>query len=243
MLEGAPAGANTPFNIRAHDVDENTIYEHKKDKILQPKVQAIFFDNHHHAHGPINHRELIEKKKHEESQERDKILQRPKKETAGTVPWEHTSWVKNQKIVRGKVKLKTTDSRWEGSHSGSRSHVGQSASAFAKQDLSLRNLSHISVTSLGKNKQGPEQEQLHMMVQASACPQPYVARRNGSHASPGPGGQPFHTSITRQTQIVQGVDQECQKESIDDGETSGYQEDSHRRQYKPSDPRTIYRNA
>jgi len=121
--------------------------------------------------------------------------------------------------------------------------VDQSASAFAKQDLSLRNLSHISVTSLGKNKQGPEQEQLHMMVQASALTQPYVARRNGSHVSPGPGGQPFHTSITRQTQMVQGIDQECQKESIDDGETSGYQEDIHRRQYKTSDPRMIYRNA
>jgi len=109
LLEGGPAGANTPFNIRTHDVDENTIYEHKKDyykdKILQPKVQAIFFDNHHHAHGTINHRELIEKKKHEESQERHKILQRSKKETVGTVPWEHTSWAKNQKIVRGKVKL------------------------------------------------------------------------------------------------------------------------------------------
>ena len=87
------------------------------------------------------------------------------------------------------------------------------------------------------------EEQLHMMVQASALTQPYVARRNGSHVSPGPGGQPFHTSITRQAQIVQGVDQECQKESIDDGETSGYQEDTHGRQYKPSDPRMIYRNA
>ena len=158
--------------------------------------------------------------------------------------------------MRGKVKLKATDSRWEGSHSGSRSHVDQSASAFAKQDVSLRHLSHISVTSLGKHKQGSEmhqlatmrEEQLHMMVQASACPQPYVARRNGSHVSPGPSGQPFHTSITRQAQIVQGVDQECQKESIDDGDTyqegtSGYQEDTHGRQYKPSDPRMIYRNA
>ena len=188
MLEGGPAGASTPFNIRAHDVDENTIYEQKKDKILQPKVQAIFFDNHYHAHGTINHRELIEKKKHEESQERAKILQRSKKETVGTVPGEHISWMKNQKVVRGKVKLKTAESRWEGSHSGNHSRQDHSASAFAKQDLPLRNLSHISVTSLGKNKQGAEQEQLHMMVQASACPQPYVARRNGSHISPGPGG-------------------------------------------------------